>query len=99
MDQDRMLAAHPLPIFALDAAVIAEIATAVCLGVGVDDLAIKTGLGHAKPVIVMHDGRGVDDKRNHIAGARFSQERNNTVIGIVKINPLKACVTVVLVPQ
>src|SRR5437016_5938495 len=98
MDQDRMLAAHPLSIFALDAAVIAEIAAAVGLAIGVDDLAIETGLGYAQPVIMMNDGRGVHDKRDHIAGARFPQERHDAIVGVMKIDPLKACVTVVLVP-
>jgi hypothetical protein len=39
MNQDRMLASHPWLIFALDAAVIADVAATVRFGVGVDNLA------------------------------------------------------------
>jgi len=41
MDQDRMLAAHPLPVFARHPSIVANVAAAVGLGVGVDDLAVK----------------------------------------------------------
>jgi hypothetical protein len=44
MDQDRMLAAHPLPIFSLDTAVVANVAPAIRFGVGVDDFMVETEL-------------------------------------------------------
>ena len=47
MNQDRMFSAHPLTGVALNAAEVADVAAAVSLGVGVDDLAIKAGLGNA----------------------------------------------------
>ena len=47
----------------------------------------------------MHDRRGVYDKCNHIGGTRLSEERNDAVVGVVKIDPIKTCVTVVLIPQ
>src|SRR5437764_12958241 len=99
MDQDRILAAHPLSIFTQDASIIATVAAAVRLGVGVDDLAVKSRFGHTESVVVVHHGRGVYDKCNHIGGTRLSEERNDAVIGVVKIDPIKTCVTVVLIPQ
>jgi len=45
MNEDRMCAAHPLSILALHAAVIANVAAAIRLGVGVDDLAPESILG------------------------------------------------------
>ena len=43
MNDDGMFAAHPLASFAVDAAEISYVASAVRFGVGVDELAIKTG--------------------------------------------------------
>src|SRR5947208_9462699 len=99
MDQDRMLAAHPLSIFTQDASIIANVAAAVRLGVGVDDLAVKSRFGHTESVVVVHHERGVYDTCNHIGGTRLSEERNDAVIGDVKIGPIKNCVTDVLIPQ
>src|SRR5205823_8167930 len=94
-----MLATHPLSMFAQNAAVIAKVAAAVGLGVGVDDLAVKSRYGHTESVVVVHHGGGVYDKCNHIARTRLSEERNDAVVGVVKIDPIKTCVTVVLIPQ
>src|SRR6266446_2913194 len=99
MDQNRMLATHPLSIFAQNASIIANVAAAVRLGVGIDYFSIKPRLWHAHPVLIMHDRRGVYDKCNHIGGTRLSEERNDAVVGVVKIDPIKTCVTVVLIPQ
>src|SRR5437762_7562584 len=98
MNQNRMLATHPLPIFALHAAIIANIAAAIGLGVGVDDLSPESALGNAEAVIVMHHRRSVYYERDHVAVARFSQERYYAVVGIVKIDPVKPFIGVVLVP-
>src|SRR5207249_11156289 len=99
MDQDRMLAAHPLSIFAQNASIVANVAAAIRLRVGIDYFSIKPGLRHAQPVIMMDYGRSVYDKCNHLGGTRLSQERNDAVVGVVKIDPIKTCVTVVLIPQ
>ena len=42
-----MFAAHPFASFALDATKISYITPAVRFGIGVDKLAIETGLGNA----------------------------------------------------
>ena len=94
-----MLAPHPLSIFALHAAVIADIAAAVSFRVGIDDLAIKTRLRHAEPIIVTHHRRRVHHEDDRFALARFAQKRDDAVIGVVKIDPLKAFVAVVLLPE
>src|SRR5260370_42380262 len=94
-----MLAAHPLSIFALRAAIIADVAAAVGFGIGIDDLAIKSGRRNAEPVIGTHYRRRVDNEHNHLAGARFSYERDHAVVGVVKIDPLEPVMTVVLLPQ
>ena len=46
MNQYRVFAAHPLPGFALNAAEISHIATAVSFAIGVNDLTIKSGFGN-----------------------------------------------------
>ena len=94
-----MLAAHPWPIFAVHAAVIANVAPAIRLGVGVDDLAPESVLRNAEPVIVMYRRGRIYYERDQIAIARFSQERHHAVVGIVEIDPVKPVVGVVLVPQ
>jgi hypothetical protein len=43
VNDDGMLAAHPLASFAVDAAEISDVAAAVRFGVGFDDLTIETG--------------------------------------------------------
>ena len=54
-------------IFALHAAVIANVAAAVRLGVSVDDLAPESALRNAEPVIVMDHRRGVYHGRDYVA--------------------------------
>ncbi len=73
-----MFAAHPFASFAVDAAEISDVAAAVCFGIGVDQLAIKAGLGYAEAVIVTHYRRRIHHKRNDVALARFFQERGKS---------------------
>src|SRR6266404_5598642 len=99
LNQDRLLAAHPMHAFALHAAEISHVAAAVGLRVGVDDLAIKSRTRNAEPIIVTHDWRRVHDKYNQLAFARFSRERDDAVVGVMEIDPLEAVIRVVLLPQ
>src|SRR5437660_2233921 len=94
-----MFPPHPLSRFALDAAEISYIAAAVGFGVGVDELTIEAGLGDAQTIVVTYDRRPIHHKRDDVVIARFSQERDNTVIGVVKIDPIKSFVDVVELPQ
>ena len=73
-----MFAAHPLLIFAVDAAEISYVAPAVRSSIGVDDLTIETGLGDAEAVIVTHYRRRIHHKRNDVALSRFFQERGKS---------------------
>src|SRR4029077_10811888 len=54
----------PLPGFVgrSDPAEIAHVATAISLGIGIDDFTIKTGPGSANVVAVLHYRRSVYDK-------------------------------------
>ena len=99
LNDDGMFSRHPRNIFAPGAAVIADIAAAVRLRIGVDDLSIKSRLGDPEPVVIMYERRRVHDEGDYFAGARFSQERHDAVIGIVKIDPIETFKAVVLVPQ
>src|ERR1041385_463329 len=99
VDEDGMFAAHPLSIFALHTAVIANIAATVRVGVGVDDLAIKSGARHAEAIVVPNDRRRVDHENDRFALARFAHERHDAVVGIVEIDPLEAFVRIVLLPE
>jgi len=99
MNENRMLAAHLGNILCLDAAEISYVAAAVRFSIGVDDFAIEAGLGDAQPVIVAHHRRCVHHKRDGVAVARFSQERDDAVIGIVKIDPIKSLIGIVELPK
>src|ERR1700736_692297 len=94
-----MLAPHPLSIFALNTAEITDIAAAIRIGVGVNDLAVKPGARNAESIIVTHDRCRVDDEHNQLAFARFSHKRNDTVVRVVKIDPLESVVRIVLLPE
>src|SRR5713101_8824078 len=94
-----MFAAHPWSSFGVNAAEIADVAAAIRLRISVDDLTPESGLGHTEPVIVAHQRRGVHYERNHLAVARFAQKRNDAVIRVVKIDPIKAFVSVVKLPE
>src|SRR5437867_12250241 len=94
-----MLAAHPGNLLGLYAAKIPYIASAIGFGIGVDELTIETRLGNAEPVIVTHHRRCVHHEGDHVAIARFSEERDDTVIGIVKIDPIKTFVRIVELPK
>ena len=99
MNQDRMFAAHPFAGFALNAAEISYVAAAVGFAVGVDDLAIKAGLGNAQPVVVTHHRGRVHNEHDNVAVSRFPQERNDAVIGVVKIDPVESVVSVIQLPE
>src|SRR6266404_9856330 len=99
MNQDRMFAGHPRDILAADAAVVSDVAAAIRLGIGVDDLTPESGLGHTELVIVAHLRRGVHYERNHLALAGFAQKRNDTVLRVVKIDPIKTFIGVVELPE
>src|SRR5256886_2681592 len=98
LNQNRMFAPHPLSIFALDTAKIANVAAAISFSVGVDDLTIEPGARNAEAIIVTNNRRRVHDEDNHFAFARFSNKRDHAVIGIVKIDPLEAVIGIVLLP-
>src|SRR6266705_1202436 len=94
-----MFAGHPLSSLAADAAEVSYVAAAVCFCVGVNALTIESGLGISEPVIVTHHRRSVHHKGDDVAIARFAQERNDAVLSVVKIDPIKSVIAVVLLPQ
>jgi len=75
MDQDRILAAHPLSIFAQNASIVANVAAAVGLGVGIDDLAVKPLFGNTESVIWVHLVLSIHDNSNLNCCSRLSYER------------------------
>ena len=93
------MAAHPGNILGLDAAKIPYIAAAIRFCIGIDELAIETGFGDAETVIVAHHGGCVHHEGDYVPIARFSQERNDAVIGIMKIDPIKSFVGIIELPQ
>ena len=82
-----------------DPAQIAHVATAISLGIGIDDFPIKTGPRSANVVPVMHYRSGIYDKDDDLALTGFPHPRNNAIFGIVEINPLESLVTIVQVPK
>src|SRR6266403_1124599 len=82
-----------------NADVVSDVAPAICLGIGVDDLTPDSRLGHNEPVIVAYLRCGVHYERNHLALARFAQKRNDAVIRVVKIDPIKTFIGVVELPK
>src|SRR5205085_11706995 len=59
---------------------ITNIAAAISVGIGIDDLAIKSGARNAETIIVTHNRCRVDDEHNHLAFARFSDKRHDAVV-------------------
>src|SRR5690349_21411154 len=94
-----MLPRHPRGRFRSRTAEVPYVAPSVGLSVGVDDLTVEAGLGHAEPIVVTDDRRRIDNERDQFALARFPHEGHNAVVGIVKINPLETGVTVILIPE
>src|SRR5215471_10010280 len=94
-----MFAAHPFPIFTVDAAEISYVATAVGFAIGVDDLTIKSRFGNTEPVVVTDYWRSVHDKRDDFVVSRFPQERDHAVLGVMKIDPVESIVSVIQLPE
>lgn len=94
-----MRLALPHDRFRVLPAVVADVAPAVSLSVGIDDLLPPALPIHPDPVGLAHDGRGVDDKRDAFARARFAQEGDHGVVAVAEIDPLEAVVRVVLVEK
>src|SRR5437763_8913409 len=94
-----MFAAHPFSSFAVDAAEISYIASAIRFGVGVNELKIEAGLGNAQTIVVTYDGRRIHHEGDYVALARFSQERHDAVIGVVEIDPIESFVHIVELPE
>src|SRR5438093_8827224 len=94
-----MCAAHPFASFAVNAAEISYITPAIGFAIGVDELTIEAGLGNAQPVIVAHDWSRVHYEGDKVAVAGFSQKRDDAVICVVKIDPIKSFVDIVELPQ
>ena len=99
MNENGMFARHPGSILTLDASVIPDIAAPVSFRVGINDLAVKTSVRHAQPVIMLNDRRCGHDKNNDFALARSAQKRDNAILRVVKINPLESLIPIILVPQ
>src|SRR5205823_1330877 len=99
VDIKGVLAALPWLIRSGNPAQIPHVAATVGFGVGVNDLAIKTGPRNADVILITHYRRGIYDENDHLAFARFPEPSDHAVFGIVKINPLESFVGVVQVPQ
>src|SRR6476646_11052510 len=94
-----MFAAHPFASFALDTAESSYITPAIRFAIGVDELTIEAGLGNAQTIVVTYDGRRIDHERDDVAIARFSEERHDAVIGVVKIDPIESFICIVELPK
>src|ERR1700726_2746367 len=99
MNENGMFARHPGSILTLDASVIPDVAATVSVRVGINDLAIKTGVRYAQPVTIPNDRCCSDGKNNDFPLARSAQKRNNAILRVVKIDPLESLMRVILVPQ
>ncbi len=94
-----MLVAHPGNILSLDAAKVSYIASTVRFSIGVDQLTIETRLGYAEAVIVTHYWRRIHHECHDVAIVRLSEERNDAVIRVMKIDPIKSFVGIVELPE
>ena len=93
-----MFAAHPFTSFAVDAAEISYITPAIRFAIGVDNLAVQASLGNAEPIVVPYNRRRIHHKGDGAAIARFSQERDDAIISVVKIDPIKSLIRIVELP-
>src|SRR5439155_6005337 len=99
LHQNGVIATHPWAIFALDPPEVPDVAAAVGFRIGVYDFAIESDARNAETVIGTHNGRRVHDEDDHFAFARFPNERHDTIVRVVKIDPLKALIRIVLLPE
>jgi len=72
------------------AAHVADVAAAIDLGVGVEDLLVKSFAGHSEAVAFADNRRGIDDEDQRGAGARLAHERGDAVVGVVEIDPFES---------
>src|ERR1700731_3186142 len=79
--------------------VVSYIAAAVDTSTGVEDLFVPTFAWCADTIEMSRDGGRIYHEHNDRAGFRLAHKRQNTVVGIVKIDPLKAEITVVIFPK
>src|ERR1700686_5166186 len=99
MNENGMFARHPGSILTLDASVIPDVAASVSFRIAINDLAVKTSLRHAQPVIIPNDRRCGHGKNNDFTLARPAQKRDNAILRVVKIDPFESLIRVILVPQ
>src|SRR6266566_4472722 len=96
---ERVLPSLPGFVRSGDSAEIPHVTATIGFGVGVNDLAIKTGPRNADAILVTHYRRGIYDEDDHLTLARLTHPRDHAVFGIVKIDPLEPLIGIVLVPQ
>src|SRR6266436_7536293 len=99
MNENGMFARHPGSILTLDASVIPDVAASVSFRIAINNLAVKTRVRHAQPVIMPNDRRCGHGENNDFTVARSAQKRNNAILGVVEINPFESLRRVILVPQ
>ena len=80
-------------------AVVSDVAAAVNPGIGVQDFFVPTFPGSADTIELSHDRGGIHHQHHDRARFRFSHKRQNAVVGIVKIDPIKSEITVVILPK
>ena len=79
---------HPAPI--------TDVATSVDSSVGIQDLFVPTGAGRSDSVGVSGNRCGIHRKEQSGTGPPLTCERENAVVGVGKIYPLKSSVTIIV---
>src|SRR5271157_6521640 len=89
--QDRMLLALPGQRFGVQAARVSHITAAITRRVTVQQLSVESWRGRAHAIAFTRHRREISHRHHEIVGILCpSDERNNTVVNIVKVDPLKA---------
>ena len=84
-----------LVLFGLHATKVSNTATAVNLGIGVQNLFPDSRLWEPKPEVVIRVARKIHHHGNWISSGIESQEAQDVLIGVAAINPLESVGVVV----
>ena len=91
-----MRASLPTDRIGVHAAPVADIAASVDTGVGIQDLFVPTFAGCSDSIGVSGNRCGVDRKEQSGTGLPFADEGEDTVVGIVQVDPFESRITIIV---
>src|SRR5215831_8006950 len=94
-----MLTAAPRFVHRVDSAKVAHVTPTISFTICIYDFTVITGFWYADVISITNHRSGIYDENNHFALLRLPHPGNNTVLGIVKIDPFESVEGIVQIPQ